>query len=214
MNVLLYSGGLDSWLIDKLARPEKKLYIKLKSQYASAEIDRLSSDVEIVCFQETILSRFFFGPFRNGFFVWQAVQRYHPDVVFLGGASGDRPVDTTKAFASLMEFFLNYNGSNTQVMIPFKSYTKSMLLKKYIDSGGDIMEAFWSTFSCYSPINGLECWECDACVRKWAAFALNGYNHKCQARKVLQRKIIPQIKSGIYFRGILEESDLLKASIL
>lgn len=36
--VLLYSGGMDSYLISKLWKPDVKLYVDLNSKYAKQEI--------------------------------------------------------------------------------------------------------------------------------------------------------------------------------
>lgn len=45
--VLLYSGGMDSWLIDKIWKPDVKLYIDMKTRYSEEEIKRLPNDVII-----------------------------------------------------------------------------------------------------------------------------------------------------------------------
>lgn len=45
--VLLYSGGTDSWLIDKLWKPDIKLYIDIGSAYAEQEKARLPEDTVI-----------------------------------------------------------------------------------------------------------------------------------------------------------------------
>ena len=39
--ILLYSGGLDSWLISRLWRPDIKLYVDMKTKYSSKEISNL-----------------------------------------------------------------------------------------------------------------------------------------------------------------------------
>jgi len=39
--VLLYSGGMDSWLIDKLWKPNVKLYIDTGGSYSKDEIAKL-----------------------------------------------------------------------------------------------------------------------------------------------------------------------------
>ena len=42
--VLLYSGGMDSWLISHLWKPDVKLYIDTGSSYAAEERRRLPPD--------------------------------------------------------------------------------------------------------------------------------------------------------------------------
>ena len=48
--VLLYSGGVDSWLINKLWKPDIKLYININGAYNKEEIKHLPPDVIIIDF--------------------------------------------------------------------------------------------------------------------------------------------------------------------
>ena len=48
--ILLYSGGSDSWLIDKLWRPDEKVYVDMKTRYSSDEIKKLDKRVNIIEF--------------------------------------------------------------------------------------------------------------------------------------------------------------------
>ena len=45
--VLLYSGGMDSWLIDKIWKPDVKLYVDMGTKYSQEEIKRLPADVVV-----------------------------------------------------------------------------------------------------------------------------------------------------------------------
>ena len=45
--VLLYSGGMDSWLIDKLWKPDVKLCVNMHTKYSAQEIKNLPEDVII-----------------------------------------------------------------------------------------------------------------------------------------------------------------------
>ena len=45
--VLLYSGGMDSWLIDKLWKPDIRLYIDMNTRYSKEEMKRLPDDIVI-----------------------------------------------------------------------------------------------------------------------------------------------------------------------
>ena len=47
MKVLLYSGGMDSWLISQLWNPDIKLYIDTGTAYAEEEKRRLPSAVSV-----------------------------------------------------------------------------------------------------------------------------------------------------------------------
>ena len=43
------------------------------------------------------------------------------------------------------------------------------------DDGGSIEDAYNSTVSCYTPIDGKPCMSCTSCMSKFAAFYNNGY---------------------------------------
>ena len=45
--VLLYSGGMDSWLIDKLWKPDIRLYVDMNTRYSKEEMKRLPDDTII-----------------------------------------------------------------------------------------------------------------------------------------------------------------------
>ena len=51
--VLLYSGGMDSWLISHIWKPDMKVYVNMHTRYSEEEIKRikeLNEDVTIIDF--------------------------------------------------------------------------------------------------------------------------------------------------------------------
>lgn len=100
------------------------------------------------------------------------------------------------------------------VNLDFKAYTKTELLRRYVDEGGDIGEAYRSSFSCYNPEDGAECWECKPCFRKFIAFVLNGYRFPDAVvdrnLAYINREILPLINAGTYGRAD-EEKEILQA---
>lgn len=182
--VLLYSGGMDSWLIDKIWEPDVKLYIDVQSRYSNEEISRLPKDVEIVKLnlgqweQEDAII-----PLRNLYFVM--VASYYGDTICLGATAGDRLHDKSWEFANIASNTLSFlyqpqrgipNGRDIKVILDFKNFSKGELLKLYLLKGGDIEKAAKESFSCYTPIDGKECWSCRACFRKYIAFKVNRYD--------------------------------------
>jgi 7-cyano-7-deazaguanine synthase len=205
--VLLYSGGMDSWLISKIINPDVKLYVNLHSRYSQAEISRLGADVVV---EDLDLSKWeredSIIPLRNLYLC--AVASNYGNEIYLGATQGDRVLDKSFKFADLATAMLSFlykkqhwtEERHVTVNVDFKRYTKSQLLALYLDNSGTIKEAFDNSFSCYSPVNGEECWECKACLRKWVAFANNGYFHTCQAPFVIKKEILPLIEKGVYDR--------------
>ena len=218
--VLLYSGGMDSWLISKIWKPDVKLYVDMKTRYSQQEIRRLPNDVIIT---DLDLSKWeredAIIPLRNLYLI--AIATYYGDEICLGATMGDRVLDKSPHFAWMYEKLLTFlyqkqhwtEERKIEVNLSFKQYSKTQLLTKYLEEGGDIQEAFYSSFSCYNPIEGKECWSCKPCFRKFIAFALNGFQFpediKAKALIYIQTEILPQIEKGNYGRKG-EEEEILK----
>ena len=220
--VLLYSGGMDSWLIDKIWKPDIKLYIDIKGQYSKEEISRLPKDVIIETLplgkyerEDKII------PMRNLFFVTLA--SLYGEEICLGATAGDRVLDKSIPFGEKVSDLLSYlwqeqhwtKERKIKINLDFKNYSKVELLKLYKKQGGDLEKAFKETFSCYYPRNnGQECWACKPCFRKAVAFTIVGLDiGKEKAKRVIRYievEILPQIKAGTYGRG-KEEEEILEA---
>ena len=190
--VLLYSGGMDSWLIDKLWKPDIRLYIDMNTRYSKEEMKRLPDDIVI---EKLDLSKWEredkIIPLRNMYLIGIATN--YGDEICLGATAGDRVLDKR----------------TIRINLDYKAYTKTELLKQYIIQGGSINEAFSSSFSCYAPVDGHECWNCKPCFRKFIAFALNGYPFPREVIDMnisyIKREILPLIESGEYGRKREEE---------
>ena len=179
--VLLYSGGMDSWIIDKLYKPDVKLFIDVKTESSIEERKRLPKDVIIKDFDlseyeedgETHLL-----PLRNLILVELA--SYYGDEICLGAIGGSVHYDNNERFRSDAESLLNYlysenNTKKIKVVLPYMNTSKEELVKMYKEQGGDLKEAYEKSFSCYEPINGEECGKCVSCKQKIEAFKKNGY---------------------------------------
>lgn len=222
--VLLYSGGMDSWLIDKIWRPDVKLYINMGTKYSQEEIKRLPKDVIVKTLnlsewerEDKII------PLRNMYLIGIATN--YGNEICLGATAGDRVLDKSPIFADIYEQLLNYlyqeqhwtRQRKIRINLDFKKYTKTELVRMYKEKGGDMEEAFASSFSCYSPEKGKECWKCKPCFRKFIAFALNGYSFPPEIAEknisYIKREILPLIKSGCYGRK-QEENEILQVLTL
>lgn len=218
--VLLYSGGMDSWLIDKLWKPDVRLYVDMNTQYSREEMERLPEDVVI---EKLDLSKWEredkIIPLRNMYLIGIATN--YGNEVCLGATAGDRVLDKSPMFAELYEDLLGYlyqeqhwtEKRTIRINLDYKAYTKTNLLKQYIAQGGNISDALNSSFSCYDPVDGHECWHCKPCFRKFIAFALNGYSfpEDIVTRNIsyIKNEILPQIENGSYGRK-QEEIEILQ----
>lgn len=225
--VLLYSGGMDSWLMSKLWKPDIKLYVDMKTRYSENELARIRKepDVQVVEFplgqwerEDAII------PLRNLYLAMVAcnVTGSEDVEILIGATAGDRVLDKSPEFVDKATDLLAYlytpqhwipEGKKVKVCIDYKQYTKTDLLKMFKKQGGDLEEAFTRSFSCYNPVDGHECWHCKPCFRKFTAFSEAGYEFSDEvARTVcsyIKTDILPDIEAGTYGRGEKEEHDIV-----
>ena len=130
MKVLLYSGGTDSWLIDKLWKPDKKIYININGFYSEDEIKKLPKDVEIVDFPflgKTEELDTNFVPLRNLYFLMMATA--FGDEICYGATLSDRgSKDKREEFIKKTQDIIDY-------CLIGNSYTKDRnikICKKYV----------------------------------------------------------------------------------
>lgn len=219
--ILLYSGGSDSWLIDKLWKPDVKVYVDMETRYSGEEMARLGDDVTII--------KFPLGKYERADAIIPLRNLYLPMVICneftegdleicLGATAGDRVLDKSEVFASLTSGLLSYlyspqhwipSGRTVKINVDYKKYTKAQMLAMYLERGGDIDLAFRSSFSCYKPVGGKECWRCKPCFRKFVAFALNGMKFESNVVQTvieyIMKDIYPSIEEGTYGRKQEEE---------
>ena len=216
--VLLYSGGMDSYALRRVWQPDTALYVNLHTEYSGREIARLDAGVTVV--DLPTLRQFERAdkiiPLRNLFLVSLAAQ--YGNRIALAATAGDRVRDKDPEFAHKTSLLLSYlwqpdhwtTGKQIAVELPFKQLTKSQIVARYIEAGGDPLELATCSFSCYRPVMGGECGQCKPCFRKWVAFKLNGVEIEPSARPYIEREILPQIRAGTYGRAE-EEQEILQA---
>lgn len=197
--VLLYSGGMDSWLIDKLWKPDLKLFIRIHTKNNELEYNKLMDLIEKgeiegdIAIYDMDLSPFeradqnYFLPLRNLHFA--TIAGHFGETVCLGATGSSTHYDKTNKFgmdtSNLISYLLSEQKEGPfKVVLPFRTTTKTQLLKRYLDEGGDIEKAYKETVSCYTPKNGKGCMSCTSCMSKFVAFYNNGYNF---TKKDIQR---------------------------
>ena len=174
--VLLYSGGMDSYIISKLWKPDICVYIDYHTQQTAIERSRLPDDVIVV---DLPLSQFMSNdgknviPLRN--LIFSAVAINFGDIVAVGGVADDVHFDSAEEFVAdatqlFNKFFEHEHMKPVTITAPYKKYTKEQLLELYVDSGYSLDALINESWSCYNPKNdGSECGVCDACRRKMKA---------------------------------------------
>lgn len=206
--VLLYSGGMDSWLINKLWKPDKKIYINIHGKYSEEEIKRLPNDVEIIDFPFLGLQELdnAFIPLRNLYFLMIAT--HYGEEVCLGATSGDGGKDKSLDFLIKAESLISDLWKDkkiykeVKIKKDFVKLSKGQLIDKYIQYGGTIDEIKNSTFSCYTPNNDKECFDCYPCFRKFALLYTHGAIYTDEEKRkmwdYIKNNIIPTKEEGGY----------------
>lgn len=171
--VLLYSGGMDSYIIDRLWKPDVKLFIDYGTEQTAEERKRLPKDVIV---KEIDLSQYIENdgintiPLRNLLFANIAIN--YGDIVAIGGLKDDLHYDKTKKFAKqttkLFNSVLSKEKSKRKVkiVVPYRGFTKKELVQLYIARGGSIEKLQTESWSCHRPKDNKECGECIPCIKK------------------------------------------------
>lgn len=220
--VLLFSGGLDSYCASKLIKPDVNLYINCRSRYADTELSNLPKVDNLVIDTRVDLSKqernSALIPGRNAYFVLIAGE--YGDTILLGSMLGDRTGDQDTEFTARMESLLNKiwepqhwlpEGRKISVRAPFKTHTKTELVRKYLEQGHD-PDILPTLVSCYSGRKA--CGACKPCARKWVALKLNGLEAEFeQDPSTFFDPYIKDMKHGRY-RGPREDAEILQALAL
>jgi len=182
--VLLYSGGMDSWLIDKLWKPDVKVFFDIGTANSNYELERVKKEPNVII-EKLPLSKFeqkdnnYFLPLRNLHFITMAA--HYGEIICLGATGSSTHKDKNETFATLSENVINYllseeGDRRVQIVMPYAKMSKTEMLAEYIKQGGDINKVYEETFSCYSPNeDGSPCMKCSSCLSKFTAFYNNGY---------------------------------------
>lgn len=208
--VLLYSGGVDSYLISELWKPDVKLYIDIDGSYSEQEISRLPKDVKVIKFA---LGEFEqpgtkYIPMRNMYFLMIA-SHYGNELCF-GATAGDYgAIDKRPEFIDEAERMLNYlNGcqsvsAGTQYKIEkrFVTMSKFDILEEFLRNGGTIKDVGDNTFSCFEPVGDEPCLQCKPCFRRFMLLYHYGYEFT-QQQKI---KMVEYIKKNVLPRGDVTE---------
>ncbi len=192
--VLLFSGGMDSYMAWNLLGKPIPLYLEIGHRYEEKEsqvIQQLMrADDELVVVYS---GRIFIGdleepdghiPLRNLLFIQEAVLA-GADTVYIGALRGESSQDkagwffrnTSRTLSKLM-------GKKIVVQAPFRGFTKSKLVREFIRCHPDKLDVLLMTRSCYNmaevPEEFVGCGRCMACFRRWVAMTLNGIRENYQ----------------------------------
>lgn len=214
-NILLFSGGLDSYVAYFYLNKPTCLYIDIKHKYAKIEKETIHKLEEFmdqpVSIEDNILNLSKWEredaiiPLRNIYMSMIATN--YGDNIWLAGVEGDYTHDKNPiAFKKMSEFLSHSCERKIKVDSPFWKMTKTDHVKWYIDNGYSKKNLI-NTYSCFK--NGeIHCGHCPSCFRRWIAFYNNDIVEKYE-NNPLDWEMIPsyieKMKNGVYSRKRAEE---------
>jgi 7-cyano-7-deazaguanine synthase in queuosine biosynthesis len=220
-SVLLYSGGLDSFIAASLMDPDVLLHVDTGTEYGDVETRKLTvprgmedrlARVPMKDLSQWEREEDLILPGRNAHLVLAAAQ--YGDVIMLGATAGDRTNDKNEKFAKLMTKLLQHmydvqwwlpEGRKPRVILPIKDKTKRQLVREYMRQGFWWQDLKDRTFSCYYPKGDEPCARCKPCVRKWVALWGEGIDpgYDCLSYAIAVRHQM----DGDFSRGDQEKED-------
>lgn len=227
--VLLYSGGMDSWLIDKLWKPDVRIYINIHGSYNNEEMAKLPKDVKVIDLPIGIYEqKNKYVPLRNLYFLMIASN--YGDELCLGATAGDwRQKDKTPEFIKKTEDMLNYllgeqskvdKARHIKIETKYIYMHKNELVEEYLKDGGSLKNLYEDSFSCYTPKNNKPCLSCKPCFRKYICLAGYGYKFTKEERQKMydfvKDEIVPRSrnKNATYYSERGKEGLLAKKVVL
>ena len=179
--ILLFSGGLDSYIAYHFLNKPKTIYFNLRNKYAFLEQDCINKLIpETIVDYSMSLSRQerldSFIPYRNIILAMQTASYFDSiamiNFIYLGGVKEDRAIDNTEeAFLEIGRFLNKYGDISIELASPFRHLMKWQIVEWYLRQGLPV-ENLYETVSCYSGISNY-CGKCKSCFRKWVAFKKN-----------------------------------------
>jgi 7-cyano-7-deazaguanine synthase in queuosine biosynthesis len=112
-------------------------------------------------------------PFRNLYFLlW--INALYPDKDIIINQVLEWQTDKNKQFYREVEgLFKKLNNSNAKILTPFANYTKSALVKEYLENDGKPETLLKYTYSCLEETL-IPCGRCSSCINRYIAFRNNG----------------------------------------
>jgi 7-cyano-7-deazaguanine synthase in queuosine biosynthesis len=216
-SILLFSGGLDSFIAwHYLGRPTM-LFIDANQSYVKKELKTVKylakkNKAELIIDSSFDLSRWeeknFYIPYRNVFFAM--IASIFAPLVYLIGIKGDSVDDNNSRITPVMSSFLNNFNYNKRVKItsPFYNMTKSQIVKWYIGQGLPLDDLL-QTRSCYDRKSVGHCGRCSSCFRRWVAMENNGIREHYDQNPwewAEARKYRKKMAAGLYDQERAEET--------
>jgi len=172
--ILMYSGGIDSYVGYHYLNEPQTVYFNLNSKYSNKEIDAVFKQRPEIILDNNLA---FLGqteedmnahiPFRNLYFAMTAVAKYS-DTVYICGLKDDKMTDKNeKVFKQWSDHLSELEEREIRIESPFWEMTKEDVVKWYAEHYNKYK--LLDVVSCYSDTDEVYCGKCQCCFRKAVA---------------------------------------------
>jgi len=202
--LLLFSGGLDSYIAwNYLGRPDT-IYFDIGHRYCAYELEKVKFFAPKTIINTSLRlaeheKKDADIPMRNAFLLM--LSSYYDSELVLVVQRGEMTIpDRSPKFFYEFQMWLSFlNNRPITITSPFFDMTKTQMVRWYIETGLSTEDLLY-TRSCYST-GELPCGACSACFRRWVALTNNGLSEDYK-NDILQYKEIPryikEMKEGKY----------------
>tara|TARA_R110000824_G_scaffold1618_6_gene7945 strand:- start:1790 stop:2566 length:777 start_codon:yes stop_codon:yes gene_type:complete len=200
--VMLYTGGMDSYMSWRLLGEPPILYIDAGHEYAKREIKQLYklhpkelitidkridlADVETASGWVPLRNAFFFmiGALSQVNYSVDQTEENEPIKIYLNALKGEGSTDKSRWFRWLMSKVMSLCLERKVICVaPYHHLYKAQLVQKYLKefTTPEDLEALKATTACYREKikKGFKgCGVCWSCYRRWAALYYNGIEER------------------------------------
>lgn len=181
MKVILYSGGIDSFIASTLLGDEwTPVYVNMGTRYSSKELEFISAspmsqhlricDLPLGDLEQDNG----FLPQRNLMLLAYVQARFNANEIALCAVKGEYSRDKHRTFFQKASELLSYTaGMPVRCYSPLISMTKTQAVARYLKEGYSADELLNYTVSCYHSTSNA-CGQCMSCYRRWVALENNG----------------------------------------
>lgn len=177
--ILLFSGGIDSFVAYHYLNKPKTIYFDLQTPYSNREkkvVLELIPETIIDCalsLNNRQIGNKAYIPFRNLYLAMLACK--YADKIVIAGLKDDAVSDKNKPiFREFSKLLSKMENREIEVLSPFWHFTKEQVVKWYLDNGNS-EEELLKTISCYDDEEETNyCGKCPSCFRKWNALRSAG----------------------------------------
>ncbi len=178
--VLLYSGGMDSYIAWHYLKKPQTLYVPLNHKYVNNESKAIRQTIP----STIISSPFDFAhlekadaeiPLRNMYLVMYAVNMGYDKIHLITQKDETAMADRSQAFMDKASKLLSVLAEKPiEVSSPFMELDKFGMVSWYKDNGLPILELL-KTWACHQPTDqGDACMNCPACFRREISLEFSG----------------------------------------